>query len=110
MSNNENQVAQISESPNDAADDAVANATDEPIDVACMPVNVCFEAGRILTRYEDLCRIRAGYTYELGHTLAEHSIDITANGALIARGELVNVGDQLGVRITALGRSLRSAD
>lgn len=80
-----------------------------PIDVANLPVEVRFEAGRILTRYDEFCRIKPGYTYELGHTLGEQTIEITANGALIARGELVSIGDQLGVRITALACDPRAA-
>jgi len=80
----------------------IDSAQSVPIDIANLPVEVRFEAGRILTRYEELCRIQPGFTYELGHTLGEHTIDITANGALIARGELVSIGDQLGVRISAL--------
>lgn len=78
-----------------------------PVDVAGMPVDVRFESGRIVTRYDQLCRIQPGYTYELGATLGEQSIDIIANGVLIARGELVNIGDQLGVRVTALARAMQ---
>lgn len=81
---------------------SIEGSQSAPIDIAQLPVEVRFEAGRILTRYEELCRIQPGFTYELGHTLGEHTIDITANGALIARGELVSIGDQLGVRISAL--------
>jgi len=99
MTTNESQVSQDNDAP--GSSDELATA---PIDVASMPVEVRFEAGRMLTRYDELCRIQPGYTYELGYALGEHTIDITANGALIARGELVSVGNQLGVRITALGR------
>ncbi|MGI9232120.1 MAG: FliM/FliN family flagellar motor switch protein [Woeseiaceae bacterium] len=77
-----------------------------PIDIESMPIDVRFEAGRLLTRYDELCRLQPGYTYELGQTLGENTINITANGVLIARGELVSIGDQLGVRITTLAHGL----
>lgn len=77
-----------------------------PVDIESMPVDVRFEAGRLLTRYDELCRLQPGFTYELGQTLGESTINITANGVLIARGELVSIGEQLGVRITTLAHGL----
>ena len=103
MSNSEELTMGPSPEPMDSAgaDESVFH---EPIDIADMPVEIRFEAGRIRLRYGELCKLQPGYTCELGHTLADQTIDITANGALVARGELVNIGDQLGVRITALAR------
>lgn len=102
MSSNESVTA---EQPSQATEpaDGVERIAAEPIDIASMPVDIRFEAGRIRTSIDKLSRMQPGYTFELGYTLADQTIDITANGALIARGELVNIGDQLGVRITALG-------
>lgn len=80
-----------------------------PIDIASMPVEIRFEAGRIATSYDELRRMRPGFTFELGCRLSEQTIDITANGALIARGELVGIGSELGVRVTALGRMPKAA-
>jgi len=92
------------QSPDDVSPTRSDEAQMTPIDAASMPVDVRFEAGRIVMRFDELCRLQPGCTYELGHALGEQGIDITANGALLARGELVSIGDQLGVRITALGR------
>lgn len=105
MTRNEPLTAEQRSQAMDSVDDVEHIAT-EPIDIANMPVDIRFEAGRIRTSIDELSRMQPGYTYELGHTLADQLIDITANGALIARGELVNIGDQLGVRITALARKL----
>lgn len=109
MSSNDPLSAESLPQPTATAGDREPLAS-TPIDVADMPVDVRFEVGQLRMRYGDLCRLQPGYTYELGHTLAEQTIDIVASGALIARGELVNIGDQLGVRITALARDLRAVD
>jgi type III secretion protein Q len=104
MSSNDPLTAEPSPTESPEVRATVANA---PIDIADMPVDIRFEAGRLQMRYGELCRLQPGYTCELGHTLAEQTIDIVANGALIARGELVSIGDQLGGRITALARDAR---
>ena len=87
-----------------------AGVDSAPVDIASMPVDVRFEAARITARYEELRSVRPGFTFELGCSLGEQTIDITANGALIARGELVGIGSELGVRVTTLARLPRAAD
>ena len=37
------------------------------------------------------------FTHSLNH------VDLVANGALIGRGELIEIGDELGIRVIELG-------
>jgi flagellar motor switch protein FliN/FliY len=47
---------------------------------------------------QDLLQTRTGSVIELGP--AGGVVEVLANGTLVARGEVVVVGDDLGVRIT----------
>jgi flagellar motor switch/type III secretory pathway protein FliN len=76
----------------------------DPVELESVPVEVCFEVARLRTSYRELAAARPGYTFELGCELSEQTIDITVGGALLARGELVVIGTELGVRISALAR------
>ena len=88
------------------SDATLASAVDRaPVDVDSMPVELCFHAGYVTTSYAELRAVQPGYVFELGHNLRDQRIAITANGALIGHGELVAVGEHIGVRLTALGRS-----
>ncbi len=73
-----------------------------PVSIDQLPVELCFEAGSIDVDLEQLSRMQPGFVFELEKPLSERAIRIVANGALIGYGELVVVGDQLGVRLTAL--------
>ena len=76
-----------------------------PVSIDQLPVELCFEAGSIDVDLEQLSRMQPGFVFELEKPLSERTIRVVANGALIGYGELVVVGDQLGVRLTALCRS-----
>ncbi len=77
-----------------------------PVSIDQLPVELCFEAGSIDVDLEQLSRMQPGFVFELEKPLSERAIRIVANGALIGYGELVVVGDQLGVRLTALSGSV----
>ena len=49
---------------------------------------------------QDLLQLRAGSVIEIGQ--AGGLVEILANGSLVARGEVVVVGDDLGVRIAEI--------
>jgi type III secretion protein Q len=68
--------------------------------VADIPVRIEFAMGEIEVPFGELERIEAGYVFELGRAVDSASVEIRANGRRIARGQLVSVGDTLGVRIT----------
>lgn len=64
-------------------------------------LTVTVELGRANLRVRDLLRLGEGSVLELDRT-AETPVDILVNGRVIASGEVVVVGDELGVRITDL--------
>lgn len=82
---------------------ASAQADDEAsIDPETLPIALRFVAGDVHTTFGEVRSVSPGYVFELDKPLDERSIRIYANDTLIAAGELVCVGDTLGVRICHL--------
>lgn len=83
-------------------DDLGAGATNNiPADlsvIADVSLTVDVVLGRARMRVTDLLQLRAGAVVELGP--AGGTVEVLANGSLVGRGEVVVVGDELGVRIT----------
>lgn len=67
--------------------------------VADIPIRLSVEAGSARLPLAALLALDQGAIVELDR-LADDPLDILANGKLIARGEIVTVGDRLAVRIT----------
>ena len=63
-----------------------------------IPVQLLFEAGKKQIALRELGSINPGYTFELDSAV-ERPITIRANGKIIGTGELVEIGDRIGVRI-----------
>ncbi|MGQ4274904.1 type III secretion system cytoplasmic ring protein SctQ [Terrihabitans sp. B22-R8] len=61
-------------------------------------IAVTFELGRWSMPLRDLKMLGEGYIFDLGRP-AEGPVDILANGRRIGRGEIVRIGDTLGVRL-----------
>ncbi len=72
------------------------------VDAAAVPVRLTFSAGRLIRRFGELVDVAPGYVFELDKPLDDQSITISANDVPIAFGELVALGDLLGVRITRM--------
>lgn len=66
-----------------------------------LPVDMTFELGRLTIPLSRLESVDQGYTFTLGG-LSRSDVIIRANGRCIGRGELVQVGEEMGVRITNL--------
>lgn len=64
-------------------------------------LTVTVELGRIRMPLRDLLRLQDGSVVELDR-LAGAPVDVLANGTPVARGDVVVVGDELGVRISEL--------
>ena len=60
-----------------------------------------FEMGHAVLRPDDAGRLRGGSVVSLGQS-ADEPVTIFANDQRIGRGEVVVVGDKLGVRVTEL--------
>lgn len=62
-------------------------------------LTVTVEVGRARMRVKDLLALHEGSVIELDRPVGS-PVDLLANGRTIARGEIVLVEDQLGIRIT----------
>jgi len=63
-----------------------------------VPINLVAVIGKTQSNVSDLMKTRIGSVIDLGRPPGE-TVDLVANGRLIARGELVEMDGQLGVRI-----------
>ena len=69
--------------------------------LADVELTVTVELGRIRLPLRELLRLQEGSVVELDR-LAGAPVDVLANGTPVARGDVVVVGDELGVRISEL--------
>jgi flagellar motor switch protein FliN/FliY len=69
--------------------------------LADVPMNVTVELGRAVMQVRDLLAMREGSIVELDRA-AGAVVDVLVNGTLVARGDVVVVDDDLGVRITEI--------
>ena len=69
--------------------------------LADVDLQVSVELGRVRLKVRELLRLGEGSVVELDRA-AGAPVDVLVNGSLIARGEVVVVDDELGVRITEL--------
>jgi type III secretion protein Q len=68
-----------------------------------VPVHLVFELGRTEMPVSQLETLQAGYVFDLGKPLSQ-SVDILANGHRVGTGELVRLGEAIGVRVSRLVR------
>ncbi len=66
-----------------------------------IPLNVEVVVGSAVIQIRDLLNMGPGSVFELDRETTE-PVDIKVNGKLIAKGELVVVGERFGVRITEI--------
>ncbi len=64
-----------------------------------LPVHVEFELGRTEMSVGEIADLQPGYVFPLAAALEGSNVTIRANGRVAGRGELVAVGDTLGVRL-----------
>jgi flagellar motor switch protein FliN/FliY len=73
-----------------------ANGLDMILDI---PVTVAVEIGRTTISISNLLKLNPGSVVELDRFAGE-PMDITVNGTLVARGEVVVVNEKFGIRLT----------
>ena len=79
-------------------------STEEPIGVSGLmnvPVQVTVQLGTARMNLSDLMQLGPGSLLTLDRQ-AHEPCDILVNGRVIARGEIVTIGDQYGVRISEI--------
>ncbi|MGY9010639.1 MAG: flagellar motor switch protein FliN [Rhodobacterales bacterium] len=64
-------------------------------------VNMSIEVGRTDISIRDLLRLNEGSVVELDR-LAGEPLDILVNGTMIAKGEVVMVGERFGIRFSEI--------
>jgi flagellar motor switch/type III secretory pathway protein FliN len=90
------------------ADDAIAGSQkpavrpNAGVQVGTLPVRLMFSAGRLTLPFASLSDIGPGYVFALEKRLDDHAITMYANDVPIAVGELVTIGDLVGVRVTRM--------
>ncbi|OJH39324.1 type III secretion system cytoplasmic ring protein SctQ [Cystobacter ferrugineus] len=66
-----------------------------------IPLQICVELARVPVSADEVVSLRAGQVVEL-HRAPGEPVDLSVNGKVVARGELVEIEGQLGVRILSL--------
>jgi type III secretion protein Q len=90
----------------DAPSDGAGSAQDRSPDqgdaaTRSLPVLVEFELGRLELTMGELAGLQPGYVFPLPAFVEGANVTIRANGRVSGRGELVAVGDTLGVRLVS---------
>ena len=93
----------------DSGDPGRAAATNKELDaVYDVPVQVSAVLGRASMQVSQLLKLGRGAVVELDRKVGE-AVDIYVNNRLVARGEVVVVEDRLGVTMTEIIKTDRSA-
>lgn len=85
-------------------DEDVARRSDGGIDkqlIQSIPVTVTAELGSTKIKLRDLLRLTQGSVLELDREAGE-LLDLKVNNTIIAKGEVVNVGESLGLSIVEI--------
>jgi len=69
-----------------------------PLDA--LEVELTFESGEMRLPLAGLAGLRTGSVLLLGQRVTDHVITVRANGQILGRGEFVELGDELAVRLT----------
>lgn len=84
----------------DGADAPQRSGADLSLDVVMdVPVQLSLQVGRTSIQVRDLLTLVEGSVVELDRTATE-PMDVLVNNKLVARGEIVVVSDNFGVRLT----------
>lgn len=84
------------------AERPVTLAQTPPFDIGELDLPVQFEIDTLALPLSQLAALRRGYVIELDTPVADARIKLVAHGQTIGHGELVSVGEHLGIRITGM--------
>lgn len=79
----------------------VETAEAEPVSVDALPINLTVEVGRIRMSVQELSTLSPGNLVNLD-LHPDQGVNLIVSGKKIGRGELVRIGESLGVRITSM--------
>lgn len=66
-----------------------------------VPLQIAVEVGRLAITAEEVVGLKVGHVFDLNRGLGE-PLDLSVNGKIVARGELVEIEGNLGIRIVSL--------
>lgn len=72
------------------------------VNIQELPVNVVIEVGRIQISLQKLMELTPGNMLDVD-IIPENGVDLVVNGKRIGKGELIRIGETLGVRVLDLG-------
>lgn len=98
MSENVEEPTQAVETDNNDA--LEAGSLDQDL-IRSIPVTLTVELGSAKLKLKDLLRLAQGSVLELD-TAAGEMLDLKVNGTTIAKGEVVTVGNQLGLTVVEI--------
>lgn len=78
-------------------------ASPAPIQPNQIPLKLTIEVGHIQMTIEKLLELEPGNLLELS-VRPEEGVDLVINGKVVGKGELVRIGDVLGIRVLELGQ------
>lgn len=83
--------------------EASESATEEKVSISPeeLPVNLTIEAGKLRMTVKELMDLAPGSLLDL-HVYPDQGVDVLANGKKVGKGELVRLGETLGVRILSI--------
>lgn len=84
------------------AKEPIAEGKKGGIEVSELPVHIHVELGRLQMSIQKLMELQPGNMLEL-NIRPEDGVDLVVNGRRIAKGELLRIGETLGVRILDIG-------
>jgi len=76
----------------------------DPVAIGALEVPVNFEIDTVALPIDQLAAMRQGYVIGLSRATSDMQVRLTAHGQVIGHGELVSVGDHLGVRILQMAQ------
>lgn len=77
------------------------DAPSAPLDPDSLPIRIDFDLGSLTLPLRELRAIQPGYSFELDRPEAQ-AVRIVVGSRVIGHGELIQIDDRLGVRVTAL--------
>ncbi len=66
-----------------------------------IPLQIAVELGRVAISAEEVVGLKVGHVFDLNRAPGE-PLDLSVNGKIVARGELVEIDGNLGVRVVSL--------
>ncbi|MBL4869045.1 MAG: FliM/FliN family flagellar motor switch protein [Pseudomonadales bacterium] len=69
-----------------------------------LPIDISFKLGAVTLSLKELVAMQEGFIFELPQRIDQLQTQVLANGKRIGRGELVAIGDMLGVRLKEIDR------